>query len=194
MEAEKTITIEPEVVTDLQLVEQVKSIQNVDEWSSSNDLIQLVKRTCAKNCSMDEFKLLFATAKLYNLNPLKKEVWAVKYGTAPANIMVGRDGFLSIAHKSGQFDGMNTTFEEKDGKIISATCTVYRKDMKQPIVATVFFEEYGTNASNPLWRTKPRTMLGKVAESHALRRAFNVSGVYSPEEMDYKKEEGTEND
>jgi len=155
------------------------------------DKIELVKSLVAKGCSNDEFGLLVHLANQYELDPLKREIWAVKYGYSPAQIFVSRDGFLSIAHKSGQFNGMNTVFKEpSDPKNINdtmATCTVYRKDMEHPIEVTIKMGEYNTNMS--VWKTKPRTMLQKVAESQALRRAFNVAGVYSPEEFDQVKEE-----
>jgi len=157
------------------------------DWT---DKIELVKSLVAKNCSNEEFGLLVHLANQYKLDPLKREIWAVKYSYNPAQIFVSRDGFLSIAHKSGQFNGMETTFvEPKDpAKIddLTATCTVYRKDMEHAIKVTIRMGEYNTKMS--VWKTKPRTMLQKVAESQALRRAFNVAGVYSPEEFDQVKE------
>jgi phage recombination protein Bet len=159
----------------------------VTDWKED---LQLVKDLTAKGCSDNEFKLLVHMANEYQLNPLKKEIWAVKYGFNPAQIFVSRDGFLSIAHKSGQFNGMETTFDEvkldDNKKDLTATCIVYRKDMEHPISVTVYQSEYDSKMS--VWKTKPRTMLQKVAESQALRRAFNVDGVYSPEEFDQVKD------
>jgi len=150
--------------------------------------LELVKSIVAKNCSNEEFGLLVHLASQYELDPLKREIWAVKYGVNPAQIFVSRDGFLSIAHKSGHFNGMETTFKEAiKPEDVTATCTVYRNDMEKPFVVTVHMKEYNTNMS--VWKAKPRTMLQKVAESQALRRAFNVDGVYSPEEFDQTKDE-----
>jgi len=152
------------------------------DWTK---MLNLVMATAAKGCSKEEFALLCHLAKEYKLNPLKREIWSVKYGGNPANIFVGRDGFLSIAHASGQFNGMETKFTEgtkADGSDTTATCTVYRKDMEHPISVTVRRSEYDTKMS--VWKAKPRTMLQKVAEAQALRRAFNVNGVYAPEEFD----------
>jgi len=153
--------------------------------------LELVKSLVAKNCSNEEFGLLVHLANQYTLDPLKREIWAVKYGVSPAQIFVSRDGFLSIAHKTGQFDGMETTFKEpsdpKNLDDLTATCVVYRKDMTHPISVTVKMKEYDSKMS--VWKSKPRTMLQKVAESQALRRAFNVAGVYSPEEFDQVKDE-----
>ncbi|MDD4354240.1 MAG: phage recombination protein Bet [Candidatus Nanoarchaeia archaeon] len=164
----------------------------ITDWK---DDLKLVKDLTAKTCSDSEFKLLLHMANEYGLNPLKREIWAVKYGYAPAQIFVSRDGFLSIAHKSGQFNGMNTVFNEvesDDGKKdLTATCTVYRKDMDNPIKVTVYFSEYNSNQS--IWKSKPRTMLQKVSESQALRRAFNIDGVYSPEEFSQAETEYSNN-
>jgi len=166
-------------------VSKTSDLQNMIVTDWKNDL-QLVKDLTAKSCSDSEFKLLVHMANEYGLNPLKREIWAVKYSYNPAQIFVSRDGFLSIAHKSGQFNGMETTFDEvkldDNKKDLTATCVVYRKDMEHPIKVTVYQSEYDSKMS--VWKTKPRTMLQKVAESQALRRAFNVDGVYSPEEFD----------
>jgi len=54
--------------------------------------------------------------------------------------------------------------------------------MSHPIEVEVYASEYSTGKN--LWRDKPRTMIQKVAEAHALRRAFSISGLYSPEEID----------
>jgi phage recombination protein Bet len=146
--------------------------------------VALIKAKVAGNATQTEFELLMYMAQKYNLDPLIRQIWLVKYGDAPAQIFAGRDGFLEIAHRSGQFNGMETHVNwSGDGKSIeSATCTVWRKDMEHPFVANVLFKEYSTGKN--LWSSKPAVMIGKVAESVCLRKAFSVSGLYSPEEMD----------
>jgi hypothetical protein len=42
-------------------------------------------------------------------------------------------------------------------------------------------EEYAKDTE--IWKKMPRTMIQKVAESQALRKAFSVSGLYAPEEF-----------
>lgn len=184
------------VTTTMDIVEQVQSEIGKDiDWTKE---LQLVKDISAKGCTDTEFKLLVYTAKLYGLDPLKKEIWAIKYGSSPANIMAGRDGFLSIAHRSGKFNGMKTEFKPSEKTEVpgiktagidmdsTATCTVYRKDMANPISVTVQMREY-YNMVNPVWKSKPITMLCKVAEAQALRKSFNVSGLYDPDEFDVRK-------
>ena len=143
--------------------------------------IQLVRDMCARDCTDNEFLLLMQLAKTYQLDPFAKQIWAVKYGNNPAAIFCGRDGFLAIAHRSGKFDGMESG-TRKDGDDLVGWCKVYRKDMSHPFEVEVYASEYSTGKN--LWHDKPRTMIQKVAEAHALRRAFSISGLYSPEEID----------
>jgi phage recombination protein Bet len=143
--------------------------------------IQLIRDMCARDCTENEFLLLMQLAKTYQLDPFAKQIWAVKYGNNPAAIFCGRDGFLAIAHRSGKFDGMESG-TRKDGDDLIGWCRVYRKDMSRPFEVEVSLSEYSTGKN--LWQTKPKTMIIKVAESHALRRAFGISGLYSPEEID----------
>ena len=143
--------------------------------------IQLIRDMCARDCTDNEFLLLMQLAKTYQLDPFAKQIWAVKYGNNPAAIFCGRDGFLAIAHRSGKFDGMESG-TRKDGDDLIGWCRVYRKDMSRPFEVEVSLSEYSTGKN--LWQTKPKTMIVKVAESHALRRAFGISGLYAPEEID----------
>ena len=142
----------------------------------------LIKRTYCPTATPDEFAMFRAICNRYGLDPFCREAWFVKYGGGPAQIFVGRDGMLAIANRSGQFDGMETTPNfDADGNLVSATCAVWRKDMSHPFTKTVYLKEYSTGQS--LWKSKPITMLQKVAEAQALRAAFTISGLYCEEEM-----------
>ena len=169
----------------------------------SPDQVKLIKDMYAKKATDDELKVLMYMSNKYSLDILTKQIWCVKFGEAAAQIYAGRDGFLEIGHRSGKFNGIETktvkvneplsinylawenrvrvekTFKS-DFQFVS-TCTVFRKDMDHPISVEVYEEEYSTGQS--LWQSKRRTMIGKVAESQALRKAFSISGIYSQEEM-----------
>lgn len=151
----------------------------------TEEAIELIKAKVAPNATNTEFELLMYMAKKYNLDPLLRQIWLVKFGDSPAQIYAGRDGFLEIAHRSGQFNGMKSWVEysEKDGKQVpfKGKCVVYRKDCDFPFESEVLFSEYTTGKN--LWLTKPSVMLIKVAESVSLRKAFRVSGLYDPDEM-----------
>jgi len=143
--------------------------------------IQLIRDMCARDCTDNEFLLLMQLARTYQLDPFTRQIWAVKYGQNPAQIFCGRDGYLAIAHRSGVFDGMDAG-SRMEGDELVGWCKVYRRDMSHPFSVEVYASEYSTGRN--LWKDKPRTMIQKVAEAHALRRAFSISGLYSPEEID----------
>jgi len=173
----------------------------------STEQVQLIKDMYAKGATNDELKLLMYMSQKYGLDILTKQIWCVKYSGQPAQIYTSRDGFISIAHRiktpDGRpaLDGFNTKIDriperfsvryydtqkkryetfDSDFQYI-ATCTVHRKDMEHPIEITVYEEEYSTGRN--LWQSKRRTMIGKVAESQAFRKAFDISGLYGEDEM-----------
>jgi len=147
----------------------------------SPDQVSLIKSIAAPKCTDDEFKLLLYQAKTYQLDPLLKQIWAVKYAdNRPASIFAGRDGFLAIAHRSGAFDGMESGFRVEGTNIIG-WAKVYRKDMSHPFCVEVNMKEYNRNQGT--WLTHGTTMIVKVAEAQALRKAFSISGIYSPDEI-----------
>jgi len=176
---------------------------NREVVSYSKEQLALIKEMYAKDATDNELKLMIYMSQKYNLDILSKQIWCVKFGKAAAQIYAGRDGFLEVAHNSGKFDGMKTEIRRieepfkiedskwENGKKVYftfrcetqfvATCTVYKIGMSHPIVVEVYEEEYSTGQN--LWATKRRTMIGKVAESQCLRKAFSISGLYSPEEM-----------
>ncbi|WP_067047603.1 RecT family recombinase [Methanofollis ethanolicus] len=151
---------------------------------------EILLETVAKGCSPEQFMLMLELAKRYKLDPFARQIWAT-----PAGIFVGRDGFLMLAHRSGDFDGMETTFEERNGKLFSATCTVWHKKMNHPFRVTVRLEEFfrptPPGKKPGAWEKMPYVMLQKCAESHALRRAFCITGLYDEAEFEPTEYEPT---
>jgi len=152
-----------------------------------NTKIDLIKAKIAPDCTDTEFELLMYMANTYGLDPLLRQIWAVKRNAnTPALIFAGRDGMLAIAHRSGHFDGMQSgvVYEGtgKDRKPVSAWCEIWRNDMTHSFKTDVPFSEYNTGYS--VWKTNPSAMILKVAEAVCLRKAFSVSGLYAPEEID----------
>ena len=152
-----------------------------------------------------EQQYCFSVARELGLNPITKEIHFVprkqKVGerwVTKIEPMVGRDGFLSIAHRSGQLAGIETAAHIREVPLLErgawvmkhqlvAECVVWRKDSSKPFTAQVSYPEYcqrnSEGAPTKFWSEKPETMLKKVAESQALRKAFNIHGVYCPEEL-----------
>ena len=158
-----------------------------------------------QNASVEDMRFCMSIANQFGLNPLLNQIYFVGRKSKVGNNwiekvspMVGRDGFLTLAHKSGKFAGIETTTTIKktpryDGKTwteerdLVAICKVYRTDSERPFVVEVAFNEYaGKTREGDLtkfWKEKGVTMLMKVAESQCLRKAFNVSGIYAEEEL-----------
>jgi len=161
-----------------------------------------------------EQRFCMNVATSLGLNPILKEIYFVKRSSKVNNAwidkiepLVGRDAFLKIAHNSGKFAGMETTTELKptyklvngeweEKKDLVATCKVYRTDTDRPFVVEVAYNEYAQKTREgeltKFWKEKGPTMLKKVAESQALRKAFSISGVYAEDELPTIEVETTE--
>lgn len=152
--------------------------------------LKLITDAVAKGASPDELKLFLYRCKNMGLDPLKPgQIHFIKYGNSPGTIVVGIEGFRSIAGRTGKVSGVKrgVTFDEK-GNLISAWAEVHRSDWKEPAREEVPLEEYNTGKGP--WAKMPQTMLKKVAEAAALRMAFpdDLGGVYTKEEMDQAEE------
>jgi len=173
----------------------------------SNQELEIIKKQFFPPKAKEvEIQYCLSVAQQLGLNPITKEIFFVPRKYQDENgqwiekiePLVGRDGFLSIAHKSGKFGGMKswTTIKQIPQLIngkwtmtedLVAICEVYRTDTEHSFVVEVNYNEYVQKKKdgNPtkFWAEKPHTMLKKVAESQCLRKAFNIHGVYSPEEI-----------
>lgn len=140
--------------------------------------------------------------KATGLNPFLKEIDAIKYDkTKPANFVIRRDGYRKSAQRNADYDYhrmaaiySNDFFENDNGKInhkykfyergvlLGAYCIVKRKKSSEPIYVDVLLSEY--DKSKSCWLTMKETMIKKVAESQALRAAFQelFAGTISEEE------------
>lgn len=117
---------------------------------------------------------------------LNKDVYAIPYGNK-YSLVTSVDRSRKIGMRSGVIGVSEPAFElEADGKTpISCSVTVKRR-VGQDIgefSAKVYFREYSTGQN--LWKTKPLTMLGKVAEMHAYRKACpeELATAYVEEEF-----------
>ena len=153
--------------------------------------LKIIQNTIAKGLNEDELAVFIYRARAYNLDPLKGEI-SVRVHNAhdPAKrqmvVIVQRDGYLTIAHKSGMFNGMQSGVKKNEEGQVVGWAKVWNKSAEYPVEIEVDFDEYNPNDATryPLWAKKPKTMIQKVAESQALRRAFNISGVYEESEAD----------
>ena len=141
----------------------------------------------ASQLTKQETKQFVEIAKAFNLNPFKREIYAVphtnKDGKRSLSIITGYEIYLKRADLNPNYDGYDTEFSTENG-VITCTCKVYRKDRKIPTSVTIRRKEYDTGKS--MWASKPMTMLEKVAIATAHRRAFpnDFGGMpYTKEEL-----------
>ncbi|MCR5723450.1 MAG: phage recombination protein Bet [Treponema sp.] len=120
--------------------------------------------------------------RAFNLNPFKREIYGVPYGNN-FNIIVGYEVYLKRAERSGKLDGWSVDFSG-EGASLKATITIHRKDWSEPFTHEVYFSEY--NAGTAIWKSKPKTMLRKVAIAQGFRLCFpdELAGIpYTSDEI-----------
>lgn len=116
---------------------------------------------------------LLLVCERYNLDPLLKHMVLIS-----GNAYVTRDGYLAIAHRSGQFDGMEVLEQGETPTHYTAKVAVYRRDMSRPFAFVGRFPK-----SKSMAKEYGPEMAVKVAEVQALRRAFNVTGIAAADEQ-----------
>ena len=140
-----------------------------------------VRKLFCATATDKEITIFLQVARLNQLNPLKREIYLVKYkeGT-PASILTGYEVYLKRAERSGNYLGFKVWIE---GSVpdMKARIEVRRKDLKDPLYHEVDYSEYvqmkwdnqtNKRIPNKFWKEKPKTMLKKVAISQGLRFAF----------------------
>lgn len=172
----------------------VAKTQALVESSFTPEQLDLLKRTICKGATDDEFKLFLYIAKRAGLDPFTKQVHAVKrwnnkLGKEEMAVQVGIDGFRLIANRTGTYAGSDDPVFDDEKQPKRATVTVYKMlgGQRCPFTATARWDEYFPGEKQGfMWKKMPCVMLGKVAESLALRKAFpaELSGFYTDEEME----------
>lgn len=168
--------------------------------------IAVIQNTVAKGTSKIELAYFINVCKTVGLNPFIKEIWCYKDKKNNVLIFAGRDGFLTKAQQNPDFAGIRSCeVRTKDvfvidvannkirhefgiaerGDIVGAYAIAFRKG-GEPTIEYVDFKTY--NKGYNAWGTHPAEMIKKVAETHALKKAFGISGIQS--EYDFNADAG----
>lgn len=138
------------------------------------------------------------------LNPLAGDCYMTCYqnrdGSTSSSVITSKDYFVRTATSQPDFDGMragvvvidrNGAMEYREGalvgvqteRLIGGWAEVWSKNRKLPSKAVVSLEEYDQKRN--LWKTKPATMIRKVALVQAIREAYpqQFGGIYDADEM-----------
>lgn len=143
-----------------------------------------------------DLAVFFHQCQRTGLDPFAKQIYLVgrydsRTGAMRYTIQTGIDGYRLIAERTGVYAGSDESWEEVDGRLVSATVTVRKIVAGQvcPFTATARLAEYVQTGKDGkpmgLWSKMPHRMLAKCAEALALRKAFpqDLSGLYTAEEM-----------
>ena len=166
--------------------------------------IDIIKNSVAKGTTDAELKYFLAVAASTGLNPFQKEIWCYKAGSDML-IFAGRDGFLSNAQKKPDYKGIRSAYvcanddfkmnmvsghihhefsQNNRGAIMAAYAVVKRNGM-DAFIGYAEMSEFNKNFN--AWKTNPGSMIKKVAEAHALKQAYALSGVNSEHDYDFQR-------
>lgn len=169
-----------------------------NQLTFTEDQVTLIKSQIAPKATNDELQLFLYQAKRTGLDPLARQIYCIHRKAKDNNgnwvekmtVQTSIDGFRVIAERSGDYGGQSEPeFVEQDGKLIACKITVFRfrGETRYPAaVGVAYWNEYVPKEGQDLmWKKMPHTMLSKVAEALALRKAYpqDLSGLYTNDEM-----------
>lgn len=184
----------------METAERETALQNATKISTMSNFtpeqVMLIKATVAKGTNDNELAYFLSVAKSVNLNPMLKQIWCYKDNKGNLLMFAGKDGFLAIAQRDARWNGItsayvceNDNFEldipngtvkhtnnGKDrGAIIGAYAIVKPKGCE---LATIEWADIATyDKKQFVWSSHKGDMIMKVAEIHALKKAFGISGL-----------------
>jgi len=145
-------------------------------------LYSMLKNTVFKGASDEELMALTVVSNEYKLNPMLKEIYAFPAKGGGIVPVVSVDGWTKIMNDHPEMDGLE--FEDRhdeNGKLVSCTAIIYRKDRSKPTKVTEYISECRRN-TDP-WKMEHR-MLRHKALSQGARIAFGFSGIYDEDEAE----------
>lgn len=162
----------------------------------SETQIDLIKRTVMPGANDIEFATFINLCKAKRLDPLTRQMYAIKQRNGAWQTFASIDGLRVIAQRTGEYGGQTAplwcgpdlVWREawlEDTAPAAAKVGVWKKGFREPTWAVATFKSYGAGKSGN-WEKMPDVMLSKCAEALALRKAFphDLSALYVREEFD----------
>lgn len=135
--------------------------------------------------SDQELVMFMNLCRFQKLNPFLNEAYLIKFGSQPAQIIVGKEAFMKRANSHPEYEGfeagviverngemveMEGAVKLTDDKLIGGWAKVYRSDREKPVSTRISLEEFSKGQAT--WKQMPLTMIRKSAIVNAQREAF----------------------
>jgi len=170
---------------------------NGEEIKLTGSIVKKFLARGNKEMTDAEIFMFMSLCKFQKLNPFLNEAYPIKFGDE-CQLIVGKEAYMKRAESSNLLSGHEAgIIIDRDGEIIEVEgcfslptdkllggwAKVHRSDREFPTVMKVSFKEYDKGQS--IWKSKPSTMIRKVALVQALREAFpeNLANMYVEDEM-----------
>lgn len=189
----------------------------ITKYESAYGLVELTPDTVTKylkrgnqDLNEQEIRLFIELCKYQKLNPFIGEAYAIKFG-GEFQMVIGYDTYKRRAEENPSYRGRKSGIVvlrggdviQKEGtclypgeELIGGWCRVFREMANGQSIEEykeVSLAEYDKKMAN--WKSKPCTMIEKVAVSQALRAAFpkDYTSLYTAEELGTPPDAATQN-
>lgn len=198
-----TPEVEAEIVQQPQMAVAVRHHESAPVTLTDRDIDVLVAVGAIPKGTPPDVVVFFSkSCGETRLSPFKRQVHLIKRWSRDGDrytVQTGIDGYRAIANRTGLYAG-NDEYKFDEGltqyemlkanrkRPLTATATVYKAigGIRCPFSASCQWDEYYPGEKQGfMWDKMPFLMLGKCAESLALRKAFpeELAGLYTDEEM-----------
>ncbi|MGR3742139.1 phage recombination protein Bet [Companilactobacillus sp. DQM5] len=157
------------------------------------------------NLTNEEIVNFMQLARFQRLNPFLNEIYLIKFGSQPAQMVVSKEAFMKRAENNSHYRGLRAgilvdrngeikqlqgAVKLKDDTLIGAWADVDRDDRNYPAHVEVALDEF--SKSQATWKQMPQNMIRKTAIVNALREAFpeSLGSMYTEDDKDLNEVNG----
>jgi hypothetical protein len=146
-------------------------LRPVPDFEITREQVELIKRTVMPNASDLELDLFINLCRAKRLDPLTKQIYAIKPQSSGWQFFASIDGLRVIAQRSGDYlgqtapywcgmDGVWRDVWLMDGAPAAAKVGVWKRGNNEPTWGVATFRSYGVGKKNN-WLSMPDVMLAK---------------------------------